>query len=346
MVGHFRSAIMLWVGATALVGYFMGPFAAFQLSLLAVLEVSFSFDNAIVNAKTLETMQPVWQQRFLTWGILIDVFFMRFLFPVLVVSVAAKVWPWDAITMAFTNPVLYAATMTSAHYLVAGFGMGFLLTIALGFFLDHEKDVHWLSVIEPLLAKLGITRIISVLLSLASVVGIATFLPTGQTEGFLIAGLIGVVSHEVTSWLGSNFDVDDSVGTVVKTGLAGFLYLEVQDASFSFDGVIGAFAITNSVILVALGLGIGALTIRSLTLLFVEKGILTQYRYLEHGAFWAIGILAVLMGVSTFREIPETVTGLIGAVLIGAAFVHSVIYNKLNPATIVDEHIANAGSIV
>src|SRR5207245_6010504 len=74
-----------------------------------------------------------------------------------------------------------------------------------------------------------------------------------------------------------------------------FLYLEVLDASFSFDGVVGAFAITSDPIIIAIGLGIGAMFIRSLTVYLVKKGTLAEYVYLEHGALYAIGALAILL---------------------------------------------------
>ena len=92
---------------------------------------------------------------------------------------------------------------------------------------------------------------------------------------------------------------------VFKAGVFAFLYLEVLDASFSFDGVIGAFAISNDVLVIALGLGIGAFWIRSLTIYLVRAGTLSEYVYLEHGAHWAIGVLAVIMLASVEYHIPE-----------------------------------------
>ena len=89
-----------------------------------------------------------------------------------------------------------------------------------------------------------------------------------------------------------------------------FLYLEVLDASFSFDGVIGAFAITNDIVLMALGLGIGAMYVRSLTVYLVRQGTLDDYVYLEHGAHYAIGALAVILLVTIQYEINEVITGL------------------------------------
>jgi len=126
---------------------------------------------------------------------------------------------------------------------------------------------------------------------------------------------------------------ESSTGDVVRTagtaGFASFAYLEVLDASFSFDGVIGAFAITNNLFIIALGLGIGAMFVRSLTIKLVEVGTLQTYTYLEHGAFWAIGALSLIMYLSAAgNHIPEVVSGTVGLVLIAASFVTSVISNR------------------
>ncbi|MEO6886951.1 MAG: DUF475 domain-containing protein, partial [Jatrophihabitantaceae bacterium] len=131
---------------------------------------------------------------------------------------------------------------------------------------------------------------------------------------------------------GSSVHIDRSgkriVQAVGKAAFFLFLYLEVLDASFSFDGVVGAFAITSDPIIIAIGLGIGAMFIRSLTVLLVRKGTLSEFEYLEHGALWAIGALAVLLMVTMKHEVPEVVTGLIGVGFIGAAFLSSVVRNR------------------
>jgi len=124
---------------------------------------------------------------------------------------------------------------------------------------------------------------------------------------------------------------------VKRGGIGGFLYLEVLDASFSFDGVIGAFALSNNMVIIALGLSIGAMFVRSLTLLLVRNGTLAEYRYLEHGAFWAIIALAAIMLISAHVEIPETVTGLIGAALIGLSLWWSVRHKRRFPDTEIEE---------
>ena len=117
-------------------------------------------------------------------------------------------------------------------------------------------------------------------------------------------------------------------GGVAKLGFIGFLYLELIDASFSLDGVLGAFAISKDIILITIGLAIGAMFVRSLTLYMVELKTLKQYVFLEHGAHWAIGFLALIMFYSTMHEVPEVVTGSTGLIIVGWAFFDSLKYNK------------------
>ncbi|MBT8388283.1 MAG: DUF475 domain-containing protein, partial [Altererythrobacter sp.] len=127
-----------------------------------------------------------------------------------------------------------------------------------------------------------------------------------------------------------------AAGIVVKSGLGGFLYLEVLDASFSFDGVIGAFALSNNMVIIALGLSVGAIFVRSITIHLVQTGTLNQYRYLEHGAFWAIIVLGAIMLFSAKFHIPETITGLLGATLIGLSFWWSVRHNRREGSETID----------
>jgi uncharacterized protein len=123
-----------------------------------------------------------------------------------------------------------------------------------------------------------------------------------------------------------------AMSEAARGGLGAFIYLEVLDASFSFDGVIGAFALTQNLFIIAIGLGIGAMYVRSMTIMLVEKGTLTEYRYLEHGAFYAILILAVIMYVQTLYHIPEVITGLGGATLIGISLWSSIRHNRKEAA--------------
>ena len=127
----------------------------FIVAVLSVLEVSLSFDNAVVNATVLEHMDAVWRRRFITWGIAIAVFGMRIVFPLVIVAVIAQIGPIAALVLAATDPDEYSRILTSAHVSVSAFGGAFLAMVGLKHFFDIEKDVHWIEVIERPLTQLG-----------------------------------------------------------------------------------------------------------------------------------------------------------------------------------------------
>ena len=303
-------------------------------AVLAVLEISLSFDNSIVNAQKLKTMTPEWQHRFLTWGIVIAVFGMRVVFPLLIVVVAASLSPWDAVVLAATQPERYSDIISDAHLPIAAFGGSFLMLVALRYFFDQGKDVDWIRVIEEGLRKVGSVRGTEVGFVLICMLIVIHFLPADKEHTFIIAAIWGVVTYLLVDALGHVLDKwggKSSDGDLAKAGLGGFLYLEVLDASFSFDGVIGAFALTQNLFLIAIGLGIGAMYVRSMTVMLVERGTLAQFRYLEHGAFWSIFTLSIIMFVQTLYHIPEVITGLLGAVFIGVAFANSLAWRRRHP---------------
>ncbi|XVQ13475.1 DUF475 domain-containing protein [Spirillospora sp. CA-255316] len=328
-----------------------GPAGLALVAVLAILEISLSFDNAVVNAKVLDRMSPFWQKIFLTVGIAIAVFGMRLVFPLVIVVITAGLGPIEAFDLALNEPDKYHHAMETAYPTIAAFGGMFLLMLFLDFvFEDH---VHkWLPWLERPLARIGKLDQLSVVVAggaLALVSGVWAEAP----GDVMIAGVLGMVTYILVNGLGELFsgaggideDGDDEgegeggeaerrggpSQLALATGKAGFflfLYLEVLDASFSFDGVIGAFAISTDPIVIALGLGIGAMYIRSLTVFLVRKGTLHEYVYLEHGAHWAIGALAVCMLISIAHHVPEWITGGLGAGLIIAAFVSSVVRNR------------------
>ncbi len=304
--------------------------AIFVVVVLGVLEVSLSFDNAVVNATVLRDMDAVWRRRFLTWGMAIAVFGMRIVFPVLIVAVIGELTPWAAMHLALSEPERYAAILTQAHISVSAFGGSFLALVGLRHFLDHEKEVHWIEIIEKPTAILGRIEAIQIGVVLALMYAVSTQLPDADQLTFLVAGLWGILTYILVDGVGAMLEYANERATTeaAKSGLGAFLYLEVLDASFSFDGVIGAFALTTNLWIIAVGLGIGAMFVRSLTIMLVDTGTLTEYRYLEHGAFYAITALGIIMYVQAFAHIPEVVTGLIGAVLIGLSLWSSVRHNR------------------
>ncbi|SIR89859.1 DUF475 domain-containing protein [Williamsia sterculiae] len=320
-------------------------------AILGVLEVSLSFDNAVINATVLERMSDFWQKIFLTVGVIIAVFGMRLVFPLLIVWITAGLDPIRAFDLAMNPPAggaetfadgspSYEKILTDAHPQIAAFGGMFLFMLFLNFILeDHE--ITWLSWLERPLAKLGKLDQLAVIIAGGTLVLVAEFLADDQHRAtILIAGTLGMITYIAVDGLGSLFHTEQfeeehegGPSTLVKaTGKAAFflfLYLEVLDASFSFDGVIGAFAITADPIIIALGLGfIGAMFVRSITVYLVRAGTLSEYRFLEHGAHWAIGALAIILFVSIEYHINEIITGLVGVAFIGAAFVTSIIANR------------------
>lgn len=328
--------LAVWLGFSMHNGDWLGMLSVLWIVfVLSILEVSLSFDNAVVNATVLRDMDEKWRRRFLTWGIAIAVFGMRIVFPIAIVAVAAQLTPWDAVTLAATRPDLYEQYIGDAHVGIAGFGGAFLAMVGLKFFFDSDKEVHWIAAIEKYLSKLSSVPAVEIAVLLGAMWAISSTLPLEDANTFLVAGIAGLLTFIGVEAIGELLEGEEDVitGQVVRSGAASFLYLEVLDASFSFDGVIGAFALSNNIFIIAIGLGVGAMFVRSMTIMLVDKGTLAEYRYLEHGAFWAIIALAIIMLTSANEawHFPETITGLIGAVFIGMSFWWSVRHNRKHP---------------
>jgi len=218
------------------------------------------------------------------------------------------------------------------------------MLVFLNFFLDEEKDTHWFRMLERRLAHLANVPAMSVFITLIALLIMDFQVEEAKRLDVILAGIWGIVIYigvqVLSHMLGGEPEADeegnavrhDAEGVptgVVKAGFGGFLYLEVLDASFSFDGVIGAFAITSDVVIIMLGLAIGAMFVRSMTIYLVDKGTLDAYIYLEHGAHYAIGALAfIMLASSTGVHIPEVVTGLIGVAFIIWAVIASIQYTK------------------
>jgi len=284
--------------------------------LLMAMEISLSFDNAVVNATVLRTMSKKWQQRFLTWGILIAVFGMRLVLPVVIVSFATGLGMWDVSHMALNAPDEYSKHVLASHVQIAAFGGMFLLMVFLKFVCNASKELHWISWIERKLSALGKLESVEVILAFIILLIAQSYLPQADQLRAMIAGSIGVVLYVATSSLTALFSGQEAGASAAKTvaysGFMGFVYLQFLDASFSLDGVIGAFAISKDVVIIMLGLGAGAMFVRSLTIYLVRKGTLDEFVFLEHGAHWGIGALAMIMLVSMVTHVSEFITGLIG----------------------------------
>jgi hypothetical protein len=322
---YFGISGLITLAAVLAVLVTLGPAAALTTIVLVAIEIAFSFDNAIINAKVLERLSKVWQQLFLTLGMIVAIVGMRLVFPILIVMVTAHL-PWSqVINDALHHPTVYAHHLASAHSAIAAFGGGFLLTLAAYFLFDDTREVLWLEHLERPLQRIGGSIWLPPLLA-AIITGLVGLFAGNQSAEVLRAGLTGVIIYVLINLF------IDSLGRIAGAGkhqytgwaaLLAFIYLQVLDASFSFDGVLGAFAITNKVVLIAIGLGVGALWVRSLTVFMVRRGTLKAYQYLEHGAHYAILVLSVALLASIFFAVPDGVAGVTGLGVILASFVAS-----------------------
>ncbi|MDB5178750.1 MAG: hypothetical protein JWN01_693 [Patescibacteria group bacterium] len=320
-----------------------GPAQALVVAILAILEISLSFDNAVLNATILRRMNPFWQRMFLTIGLLIAVFGMRLIFPIAIVMVTAGLDFATVVDLVLHHSAEYAHHLELAHPAIASFGGIFLFMIFLDFLIDESKRVHWLEPFERPLARAGQLKTLSTLIALAALLGVTFTLPHEEGTRVLMAGVVGQVTYLAVRGLSRLFagmggvseqeERHGSAGAATmrlagKAAFSLFLYLEVLDASFSFDGVVGAFAITSNVLSIALGLGIGALFVRELTVWLVRHKALEAFVYLEHGAHYGVGSLAVLLAVSLEHQVPELVTGLVGAMFIILSLISSVLVSR------------------
>lgn len=347
---HFIGSILVAVVCLGLAtwwgfehGGMSGALTAFGITLiLGIMEVSLSFDNAVVNASVLKHWDAFWQRLFLTVGILVAVFGMRLIFPLVIVAQTANLGAAEVWNLALNNPHQFSAHLTAHHDEVAAFGGVFLLLVFLNFIFDEDKELHWFAGIEEKMASYGKIHAVPNFIALLVVLGSLALVEPEHHLAVLTAGVWGIIVYVSVDILSNILEKKDAggeeLGKAVKTGsIGGFLYLEILDASFSFDGVIGAFAITSDVVIIMLGLAIGAMFVRSTTIYLVRQGTLDEYVFLEHGAHYAIGILALIMFVTMKFHVPEIVTGLIGIAFIAASVWSSLRFRKTHPQAASDD---------
>jgi hypothetical protein len=261
----------------------------------------------------------------------VAVFGMRLLFPLAIVSIAGKIAPWSAVDIALFHPAQYEEILKSVHMEIMAFGAAFLSLVFASHFINDEKEVHWIPMIGPMLSKIGKHSTAKIAIPVMFILFFSHFIH--EQAAFLMAAFAGVATYLAVDGIGDLFDVEEAAEGVARAGLGAFIYLEVVDASFSFDGVIAAFAITNNFIIIMLGLGVGAMFVRSLTIMLVEKGALDSLRYLEDGAFWGIGWLVATMFMSIQHiELGEIAVAGGAAAAIAASVFHSILANKREAA--------------
>ncbi|MFA4998470.1 MAG: DUF475 domain-containing protein [Candidatus Paceibacterota bacterium] len=284
---------------------------------MIIFETVNSIDNAIVNAYVLKTMSEKWRKIFLFWGILTAVFIIRGLLPLLVVWLSVpEIGFMGAFNAMFSsNPEIADLMEARKGIILIGAGV-FLLLLYLHWLFLEEK--HPLFVVDKFIKpNYGVwfygfaALILVVLLYLArSSPFLMLSAAVGNAVFFIMYGFREQAEKQETKLKGNVNQFSD---------LSKLMYLEVLDASFSFDGVMGAFAFTTSVPLILIGNGIGALIVRQLTIKSIDK--VAKYRFLKNGAMTSIGLLGVFIILKSFGfEIPEVLPTLITFLLVGVAF--------------------------
>ena len=283
---------------------------------LVVFEIITSIDNAVINADVLHTMTRKAQRWFLTWGIFLSVFLIRFLLPwAIVLAALPGLGPLGALTATFSDdPVVVEALETAAPPLLMTGGVFLVFLFLHWLFLEpkhyglrgerhvQRHGVWFFAVVSILLSVLvwfGISR--NPLLAFGAVVGSTAF--------FIVHGFKENAARREKELMGNRKMTDWSK----------ILYLEVIDATFSIDGVIGAFAFTLAVPLILVGNGIGAIAVRQITVSNIER--VKRYKYLKNGAMYSIFILGWVMIANAFgSRLPEFVSPAATFVIIGWFF--------------------------
>ncbi len=280
---------------------------------LCVFEVVSSLDNAVVNADVLSTMSAKWRKWFLVWGIFFSVFLVRGILPWLIVWMAnPAVGPWNALTSTFSNdPHISELIEAQAPILLIG-GSVFLIFLFLHWLFLEEKNFG-LNV-ERTLSKHGVW-----FYTLASIfLTVIIWLCLKRNPMMAFSASIGASAFFITHGFkehAARVEVELKQNNNMSD-LSKLIYLEILDATFSIDGVIGAFAFTMSVPLILIGNGIGAMVVREFTIRGVDK--IRKYPYLKNGAMYSIFFLGVVMFLDSFGiHVPHYVAPVITFLVIG-----------------------------
>ena len=286
---------------------------------LCLFEAISSIDNAIVNAEVLSTMGERARHWFLTWGLVIAVFVIRGLLPWFIVwFTTPSLGPVGALTAAFSSdPAVIAAVGSSAPVLLIGGGTFLVFLFFHWLFLEEkhfglrgeryirERGAWFYATASVLLALIvGLSLMARPLLALGAVIGSTAF--------FIVHGFRQNAEAQERRLMDRGL-----------TDLSKLFYLEVIDASFSIDGVLGAFAFTLSVPLIILGNGLGALVVRELTIGNIDR--IRRYVYLKNGAMYSILALGTIMILDSFGvEIPGYLSPVITFGVVGYFLMKSI----------------------
>lgn len=195
----YGSFIISFLGIA--IAFYLGGFSAVYIcTLLAILEISLSFDNAVVNAKVLNKMNPIWQKRFIVFGIPIAVFGMRFVFPILIVALATGLGLWETFTLALNDPAHYKEVLESSKDVIYAFGGSFLLMVFLDF-LFEDKENFWIKIFEDnfIVSKLSSVKFNSLIVAILVVV-LLYFLT--NSPKIAMASVLAILLHTcISMWI-------------------------------------------------------------------------------------------------------------------------------------------------
>ena len=220
-----------------------------------------------------------------------------------------------------TDPKAYGNLLEGVQGAITAFGGIFLLMVSLKYFFDQGKSIHWIASIEQHFVKWGRMEALEIAIAIAVLI-ILSFMSSFDQASILVAGFVGLLLFIIMEGVGGSLSPES--GPVVAGGLTLFIYLNILDSAFSLDGVVGAFALSNNLLIIVTGLGIGAYFVRALSLYMVSQKTLTHLVYLEQGAHWAILGLALAMLANLVIHVPEVVTGLVGLVCVSFAYRASI----------------------
>jgi hypothetical protein len=285
---------------------------------LCLFETISSIDNAIINAEVLSTMQAKARRWFLTWGLLTAVFLVRGLLPWLIVWAAApSLGPIGALTATFSSdPKVIEAIEYSAPILLIGGGTFLLFLFFHWLFLEPK---HFGLRSERFFQRQGVWffAVVSILLS------IIVWFALQQRPLMAFGAVVGSTAFFITHGFKEN--AAQAEKQLMQEGLSDvskIFYLQVIDATFSIDGVLGAFAFTLSVPLILIGNGLGALVVREFTIGNIDR--IKRYIYIKNGAMYSILFLGLIMLLDSFGfHIPSWVSPIITFGVVGFFFFKS-----------------------
>ncbi len=334
---HYWPELLITIAIWALIGWQLGVAAFMVTVILSILEITLSADNAVVNSRVLVKMSRLWQILFLTVGIFVAVFLVRFALPIFMVAAMTPLSSGDVLNLAINDAEKYGSYLHDIAPSINAFGGMFLLLVGLFFFMEEDRKHFWIRPIEKGFQKLSKVPYLKYIVALGTFIPIYLITDPEDREVALIAlvagALVYLVLHSITLMMEQVNKKNQLKKQVGWAAFISFMYLEVLDASFSLDSVVAAFALTNNIVIIMAGLGIGALWVRTMTLYMVKHQTLMTYRYLESGAHWAILCLALIMFLKLAHiELPEIVVGSVGLFFIGAAIFSSNRANKRESA--------------